>query len=262
METKAVSKKQETLPSTNLGDWGQAPALSSQDYVISKILPMQGLSDKVMDQVAAFGELRDSVTNECYGGIGKPMEFIPFHMSKVWVEEDFDQGTKKYKFARIVPITHENDQLPYESDGVKRTRQYNFFVLLPEEIKKEHALPKLLSFKSTSLQAGKILNTQMYVNNPAAKLSPAAFVMKLTVKSEKNDKGTYAVLSVEKVRRADTAEEGMALHWFKVLKAGQVKIDENHDIDAKTDSTPNPLNQGPVFDNRTESEKLASPGNF
>lgn len=260
MEQKALSKKQDTSISTT-SLWGEAPSLSAQDFQMSKILPMQGLSDKVMDRKAAFGELRDSVTNECYGGIGTPMEFIPFHMQKVWIEEDFDPSTKKYKYARTVPITPNIDNLPYESDGIRRTRQYNFFVLLPSEIKGGNALPKLLSFKSTSIQAGKILNTQMYRLNPAAKLSQFAFTMNLSVKSEKNDKGTYAVLSVEKLRRTGTEEEHLARYWHDILLAGNVKVDETSaEVEEKPAITKD--ENGPIFDNRSGAEKLANPGAF
>lgn len=257
---KQVATKQsnEVVKQNDLGEWGEEQFVSPQDLIVSKLLPMQGLSDKVMEGKAAFGEIRDSVTNECYASIQKPMEFIPFSYSPVWIEEEYNAQTKKYKYARTVPINHQNDGLPFESEGIKRTRQLNFFVLVVDEIKKGIPLPKLLSFKSTSIKAGRNLLTQMDQINRAinkGKPDPARVVMKLSVTSEKNDKGTYAVLNVEKVRDSTPEEKAQVFVWFDIFKKhkNDVKIDEAHEEPASTDN----------FDPKGEyDQELGSTGQF
>ena len=66
----------------DLNAWGDAP-VSARDIIIPKILAMQGLSELVTDGKAKFGDFVDSVTHQVLGSIDKPLEFVPFHMTKL-----------------------------------------------------------------------------------------------------------------------------------------------------------------------------------
>jgi len=227
---KEVIKKQSTdlvIPQ-QLGEWGAPPVLSSRDTIIPKIMLLQPMSKKVTDAVGSFGELRDSVTNECYGSFSKTMEFVPFNYQPLWVESEWVKEKNSFEYKRTIPVTPENDNLPHEEGLTKRTRSLNFYILTPSEIESGKAIPKILSFRVTSIRGGRKLATQMFVANRAAGLSPAGTVMKLIVKKESNDKGTFATLDVEQVRAATEKEVNTCLQWFKTVKqGGNIKEDDS-----------------------------------
>lgn len=211
---------------TDLNDWG-AGEISQKDLVIPKILVMQGLSDLVGEGKAALGDLVENVSNEKLGSFDKPVEVIPFHMTKAWIVSRRKAGESKFEFEKYEDYKV-GQEFPFEvqegGDTVKYEYNLQFYVLRPEDM----SMPYVISFKSTSLRAGKVLSTQMYVRNKASGLAPAAFVMSLSSKREKNDKGTFAVLEVAPKRRTSADEEREALNWYKVIKAG------NHQVAAET----------------------------
>lgn len=218
-------------------DWG-VPTTPSQDMIIPKILPMQGLSKMVADRKAMMGEFRDSVSSKLIGSIDKPFECIPFYLQKVW-DIQAQQADGSYAWVKTVPLVEDpmdqnyNDNLPWEGeeDGikVKRIRRMNFFVLLPEEVADNSAMPYVLSFKSTSLKEGKKLFSQMYVRNFKAGLPPAAQLVKVGGAMQSNKKGTFVVPQVEFTRRATNEELKECLNWLKLVRKGAVKIDNSDD---------------------------------
>lgn len=236
-ESKEIEVKQDTSVSTEvqapkLDEWG-VQEFTSRDTVISKIFPMQMMSKKVAEEKARFGEFRDSVTNQLYGSFEKPVEFIPFKIEKVWIESEL-QKDNTWKYKRTVAITAANDDLRYEDEingvKIKRLRTYNAYVLLPGDI--ESGIPKIISFRVSSMMAGKKLLTQMQVANRAAGLSPAAKAMKLTGRREKNDKGVFVVMDVEVSRDSSALEQKKALDWFKLMQAAPsaYKVDESDEV--------------------------------
>jgi hypothetical protein len=206
---------------------------------------MQMMSKKVIDGKGTFGELRDSVNNEKMGGFEKPLEFIPFKMEKVFhVSEIDDKGKKKY--LKTVPITPDNENLPWEDteDGKKISRDYtlNFYCVLPTQIKPDLAdqgggvLPYIVSFRRTSLRAGKKVATQAYAANAAMGKPPAATVMSLSVVKTSNDLGTFAVLDTSAARLSTKDELATAFFWFKAMKSMNVKVDDS-DLTEETTSS-------------------------
>lgn len=247
-ETKAVATKEQSAvvaAEENLAGWGQAE-ISSRDIIIPRILLMQPMSEKVTAGEAAFGEFRESLNNEKIGSFEKGFEILPFYMEKVFVEFNCEDPEEK-EFLRVVPITAANENLPYEDEEfneelnkkikISRDRTMNFYVLLPEELKAGGAIPYILSFRRTSLQAGKKLATQMYVKNRAAGKSPAAVVMEITAGKQTQDKKTWAVSDVKIGKAAELAHQAEALKWFQLVSAKQVKVDEeSYNMEAKEDS--------------------------
>lgn len=231
-ETHALTTEQLT------NDWG-VPTGPSQDMVIPKILPQQGLSKFVVDRKAMIGEFRDSLSGKLVGSIDKPFEMIPFYCQKVW-DIQAQQADGTYKYAKTIPLVENplapdyNDNLTWEGeeDGVKvkRIRRLNFFVLLPEEVADGSAMPYVLSFKSTGLKEGKKLWSSMYVRNAKAQIPPAAFSFKVGGKMVTNDKGSFVVMGLDQGRKSTEAELKECLSWLKLVRQANVKVD-NSDVE-------------------------------
>lgn len=189
-----------------------------------------------------FGEIRNSVTGDLLAGIGKGVEMIPFGVEKTWIIEKKQQDGK-YKFDTTEPVTPQNESAAqeYEVEGIGHRRIYtlNFWCLRPEQIvdKDSSPLPFVITFKMTSLRAGKVLFTLMFVENKEQKRSPAAKVVSLSANKTENDKGTYLVLSTEIVRDSKSHEERACLNVFRAMKQANYKIDDSDVEDTSTTQT-------------------------
>lgn len=240
---QAPAVKSSNTPVTQAEDlaaWGSSN-VSAQDIIIPRILLMQPMSEKVTAGDAKFGEFRESLSNELLGNFEQPFEVVPFHMEKVFVEFDASQDEKE--FIRVVPITPENENLPYEDTGlnkkgekvpISRDRTMNFYVLLPKELELGGAIPYILSMRRTSLQAGKKLATQMFVKNVAARRPPPAVTMQISAGKQTEDKKTWAVMDVKPVSATKPEWMVEAFSWLQLIKAGKAKAhEESYNEDAK-----------------------------
>lgn len=233
-----VTTKQNNLPAQEmLNEWG-APMVSSQDIIIPKILPMQGLSVAVTQRKAQIGEFRDSVGNKLLGTIDQPFHAIPFYLEKMW-DILLIQPDGRYKWNRSTPVVENpaspeyNDNWKWEAEELfngamvkrKNVRRFNYYFLLPEEIATGEAIPYLFSFKSTSIKEGKKLFTQMYMRNLKAGLPPAAFSIKVGGIMQTNEKGSFVIPNYSLDRKATAEELQECLGWIKMIKGGAVKVD-------------------------------------
>ena len=235
MTSKQVVKKENNaIAPINMDAWGGSP-ITSKDIVLPRILMMQPMSDMVTEGDAGFGDMVESLNETKIGDFKNPVEVIPFYLQKVYIEYDVTNGTGDKRFLRMVPITASNDNLPYEdqedaADGktfpLMRDRCMNYYVLLPDEVKNGTALPHILTFRRTSLKAGKKLATQMYVKNTDAGLPPPAVMCKLTPTKTSNDKGTFAVLDVSFTGKTPESYITECMRWMKIILAGEAKVDE------------------------------------
>lgn len=227
-----------------MADWG-VQNLTSRDVIIPKVLPMQGLSKKVMDGQAAVGEFRDSLNNDVVGmaaGFGKPekaLEFVPFYMEKTWLIFEDKTGTgNDMRFSKTLSIDASNENWPYEevinNVKIRRDRTMNFYCLHPSQIAEGTAIPFILSFRRTSAKAGQKLATTMFMSNVKAGKTPASMVMELSGIKQSNDKGTFVVLDVKQKRPSSTAEVTEAFSWLKQIRAGAAKVD-NSDLEAEAE---------------------------
>lgn len=220
----------EISTATELSAWGDAPSISSQDILISKILLMQGLSQLVSDEEALMGEFRDSVTKDYLGKAGsEPIEAVPFHMEKSWVtvtaEGNEFRGITPYVEGQEKPRTEELD-----GEDVNNYYTLTFYVLLKKDLENfdktgVKPMPCAVSFKSKSLRAGKALATQMYVRNRGANLTPAGVICNFDAKKTKNDKGTFYVFDITPGDKTKDEWQLVALDWLKTIKAGATKTD-------------------------------------
>lgn len=224
-KNQEVAKKESTelALAQDLNAWGDNQ-MSAQDMIIPKILCMQGLSDLVAEGKARMGDFVDSLSNDVIGSIDSPVNVIPFHMEKLYIISKKNKGESRYEFDRIE--TAVNQAYPYEDeiDTVQYKYEYalQFYCLRPEDT----SLPYVVTFKSTSLKSGKVLSTQMFVRNRAAGLVPPAFTMQLCGRKEKNDQGTYIVMEVKQGEKTSDELIGQCLNWLKIVKAGQVKVQQ------------------------------------
>ena len=222
---EVVEAQTTAVATANLSDWG-APVIDARDVVIPKILLMQGISELVADGKAQIGDYVDSLTGVNLGSINKPLSFIPFHMEKLWVISGRKAGdtNAKFEFDKYEPVNSSNMQKPFNEiigeTEYKNEYTLQFYCLLPNDT----SMPYVLSFKSTSSRAGKVLSTQMYVRNPAAGLTPPAYTMELGGHKDKNDKGTYMVMDVKPVGKTSDALIAECLNWYKIIQAGKTKV--------------------------------------
>ena len=218
----------------------EKPKLTAKDIIIPKILAMQAMTKKVIEGTAKFGEFRDSVNYTVMGSEGKPIEFIPFHRTMEFVVMREEKG--KFKFHRTEVINAENENNAYELEDAEgnNERWYrcaNFFVLLPDEIKKGGALPYIMSFKSTAARAGSKIATTMFAKNiarvgvPEYQSTPASTVMELSGTKRTNDAGTFVQLDAVEKRLCTEAEVDACYEWVKTIQGGGVKIDNSDIVD-------------------------------
>lgn len=240
-EQKELEVKKQTAitAASNLEEWGGGQIVTSNDIVIPKILPLNFMSEKVKNKEGEYGEFRDTMSNQKFGDLQTPFEFVPFYMEKLWYEFELvanKAGAKKREFSRVIPIQDNaakpgyNDDFKYAEEGIERDRVMNFYVLIPGEIEKVISMPYVLSFRRTSLKAGKKLASQMFLANARAGKVPAAVVMKLYGKSTQNSEGEYVVMDALPSREATSVEISECLSWLKLVRAGQTKV---HDDDIK-----------------------------
>lgn len=257
-ETKEVAVKEENkvaMPAMDASAWGATPNISSNDVIIPRIMLMQAMTKRVVDGEAAFGEFRESLNNELLGKFDKGFEIVPFHMEKVFVEYDASEDDKQ--FLRVVPITPMNEDLPYEDkekspEGkmieITRDRVMNFYCLRPEEIEIGGAIPYIVSFRRSSLKAGKKLATQMYLKNTASGKTPASVVCTVLATKVQNDKGTFAVADVITSRPTPDKYIIEAFKWLQLIKSGKAKAHEesyNEDSTGEAGETID-LDKGPA----------------
>lgn len=236
--TKQVTKKEknEVGAPLNMDEWGGSP-VTSQDITLPRILLMQATSEAVTNGKAAFGEFRESLNFDKLGGFDAPLEAIPFYLQKVFVEYDVTAGTgwKDKKYLRMRPITPDNDGLPYEDEEkdesgktikISRDRCMNYYLLLPSEIDNGTALPYVITFRRTSLKAGKKLATQMYIKNRDANKPPPAVMCEISSNRESNDDGTYSVMDVKFTKQTPSEYVEHCKKWIQTIIAGEAKVDE------------------------------------
>lgn len=240
-ETQVISAAQGALPAIPVNDWG-SEGISNSDILISKLLLMQGLSEKVSDGEASVGQIRDSVNNTLLGGFVKPKEMQPVQMIcfssfKTWVifEKRGVGSDAKDEYVGTVPFSPENEGWAISEivNGVevRRDKCLNFYVLLPSEIEEGVAFPYLVSFRRTSSYAGKKLAT-IAAKLKLFKKPLSSKVIELKVAAEENDKGKFFVFDVADGRAATPKEIQTAYEWYQTLKVATVKVD---DSDLKSD---------------------------
>lgn len=235
METTAVAVKEETALAAPMDQaWG-SEELGAGDFLVPKLLLMQGISQLVAEGEAQQGQVIDSITNDVVGGITniktkecKALDLIAFHSFKSWVE--YRKEGDNWEYQATYPMTKENATLEteevVEGETIRRDRCLNFYVLRPEQIAKGEAFPYVISFRRTSMKAGKKLAT-IAAQLRALGNKPLAFKhFELSVVQMENDKGTFWGFDLKAGKQSTTDELNEAFKWYKTLQTVEVKIDD------------------------------------
>lgn len=238
MKKEVVKKEATNLPAEmSASAWGGGETYTSNDLVIPKILPLQFMSEKVREKLGEYGEFRDTLNNEKFGDLTTPFEIIPFHAEKKWIEYDVitdKKGGRKREYRAVTPINHDNDGLPYvDQDGLtERDRCIDVYCLVPSHVADGGAFPHVLSFRRTSLAAGKKIITQFLRNQSMGK-PPCAVTMLVSGKSVQNDEGEYVVQDVRVGRAAEAEEIKEAFNWYQLVLKGATKLDESDIVETQ-----------------------------
>lgn len=228
------------------GDWSFTG--DAADLLIPRLLIGQAMSECVQKERVGMGKIYRSTSLESVGGKGTPLEVIPLYHNKTWVISEKKPGAARYEFRSIEAFTGENQDLPWDwkegGSEWKRTKNLNFFVLLPSDIDKDTIarravaesgdlpdmdaalLPCFISFQSTSFNVGKKLVTH-FANASDFGLPPFVNSFMLDTESEKNDKGTFYVLTVNKGTKTDPSHLPVCKKWYDIVSKQRVKVDED-----------------------------------
>lgn len=242
-----------------------AQQILSTDILIPKLLLMQGQSEFVKERKARDGDFVRSTTVETLGGPEQGISFIPLKMTTEWREEE--RVGQKFEFRRTIPRTPANEHNPWSfwrnAQGMdfdkpgqlgatewRRVKVLNCFALLPTDIDAFDAemakaaesgempdltktvLPLVISFRSTSFNAGKQVATffaqveEMRQHVPNVK--PYAYTLPLGCKLDKNDQGSFYIFQVGQPKKLDPKYLAQAERWFNTLNSmKEVRIDES-----------------------------------
>lgn len=219
--------------------------VSSKDLKIPKILLMQLMSKFVSegDNIKA-GDLVNSVTGEVFGSVREkdysPVRIVPLHMFKQWVVHELVGNEKKFK--EIVPVTPLNEGWEWEytdESGRKFRRTYciNFYVINEKDLGNKEAFPYVITFRNTSTKGASALTNHFALCKIAqvqkTRRPPFDRFFEIGGKSEKNDKGTFFVLSSKECEHVPTEYWADLMGWYRnVSKLSHMHIDQS---DIKTE---------------------------
>lgn len=235
--------------SVSMDAFGAAP-VSSSDVVIPRLRQMQSMSKEVTDGDRKLGDIVDTSAGEVVADFKTTFDFLPFHLHKVWLRTVHNGSRYAYdkddSNCCIEDVTPANENRSWEVtiDGkqYKNEKIFQFYGVRPEDM----SIPYIVSYKSTSMKAGRELVTQMYIKNRAAGLTPCGKVISIGSTKVSNTKGTYAVMA-NKVGRNATNEEVMkCLEWFKAVQSGEAKASANEETQS-TKSEPSQPEVTPEF---------------
>lgn len=247
-ELKAVAKAEDV--SVPMAQAMEETGISASDLIIPKLHLMQNTSELVGEGKAKLGDVVNLQTMEVVGGFEKKVEVIPLKLYKTWVI--YDMSGPKAKYARQEPVTPGNENLPWEDkeNGIPIRRDFtiNFYVLLKDDVAKEEAFPIVISFKRTSLQAGKQMATQVFKMAALGKPSYNQTLL-LGVSKEKKDTNYYGVFECSKGNLTSEVEKAAAKHWLAMVNSMKYKVD---DSDLK--ATAEAVAQAPIVVGGDESD--------
>lgn len=208
------------LPSTQV--WG-TEGMSREDLLIPRIQLMQDISEHVKSGKFRPGVLINSTTNEVIADKGESCEIIPILGYREWIINDVDDRNKE-KYRCRIRMTPENEIWAREDvengKAIRRTKCINFFCLLAS---KPDELPMLVSFKKTSMYAGKKLSTHFQIS-AMKNQAPASQVFKIGGETQSYNGYSFYVFNVEPSRKATSEELALAKKWYDSLNTSNVEV--------------------------------------
>lgn len=266
MEAAVASQKQEIVAS---------------DVLIPKLLLMQGISPFVMGRKAQIGDLVRNTTVEKLGDPEHPVDIVPICMVNSWMNSEIPGPGQKAQYRGTEPRNASNEHAPWDYEGpngetMRRTKTISLYALIPSDIAKYAAelkaavdndeapdlgrtvLPVLITFQSTSFKHGgkkcASFFTSVRANAEALKgqrmVAPFQYILPLTCRAEKNDKGEFYVYDAGVpraiVKKDMTPEqkavgrqiEKEAARWALRLSQQAYKVDDTGEVVEDAGSGP------------------------
>lgn len=208
--------------------WG-AENVAQESVLIPRLILAQDLTEAVKLGKCRPGAILGSDTGEVLANPGESLEFIPIYTFREWEiydVEDRGNGKTKDNYRARVRVTRDNENWAAEDfengKKVKRTKCLNFFVLLTNKI---DAMPYLVSFKKSGMNAGKKIATHFY-NSGLRKVAPASQAFKLSAVTKSWDGYTFQAYSVEPSRASSIEEVAKAYQWYQLFTKSDVQVME------------------------------------
>lgn len=225
--------------------WG-AEEVEASDIRIPRLLLMQSQSDLVNERKAQSGDIIESAMQTKLGDDKTEVKIVPIYIFKDWMIQKKING--KYEYLSREEYTVANSTRPREEvvngDELRNVLGINVLCMLEKDLNDPSAIPHLVTFRMTGMNAGKDISTLSVRAKSVGK--PAAFyTIALGCDFTKNDKGNFFVFKVKGVEKtANFAEIEPTLYkWYQTFKSGVAKVDEE-DNSANND----PINVGGTSD--------------
>lgn len=247
LDIKEENKALADMYSTGTDDFNQ------EDLVISRLLLAQSQSKYVQSEKAKAGQIVGSLEHDLLAEKGDKLEIIPFHRYKSFRLFKPQPGGGTPKFIAETPysaetITWEKKRLReveweyVNADKVKVKEMlsvfitWNYYCLIANQVE---LLPRVISFASTSYQAGKNLGT--FALEADKQGYPLPFkTYKVGTELMTNDKGSFYRFMIEKGRDTTDEELSNVGYWAELAKKGEIVVDEGDEDVADAASTDAP----------------------
>lgn len=246
-----LAKKETTALTTALPQQAPVAVLDPSDILIPRILIAQAMSTVAQDGDSNVrpGNVYRSTSKKVLTDKSGVVSIIPLHVNKTRIISKKNGG--RYEYVATEQYTYASKELPWkwEENGVefKGETCLNFYVLLPGDIasdvkaRKAFAetgefpdtddtlLPCLLTFKSSSYRAGKVLITHLA---KCKEFGVPAYVntFKLTTKKQTNDQGTFYTFEVEKEGKTDPSFVDSCAKWTTIVTQQGVQVDASDEV--------------------------------
>lgn len=203
-----------SVPQSSLG-------ITANDIIIPKVLLMQAISQAVKDRKCFAGEFLHSIDEVV---MPSPIEFIVLNYFKEILTYEDKKYVKKEAWTHDKEMNLEREKI-VNGIVIQQTISHNFTIILTKDIEEMTPFPMVVSFKKTSVKAGKKLCTQLLMLEEFG-AKPQDKTFKLTSKEESGDNGSYSVFEIGGGRKTTEEERAVAYKWAARLQTVKVIVDD------------------------------------
>lgn len=173
------------------------------------------------------GSVIDTGTMELIAKPSAPINIIPLATSASWLIYEIS-GANVGEFKGVEPYTGVKLAYEDEVDGVtiRRVLGTRLLFLRSDE---DSGIPYSFTFKKSSAQAGRKLNTIMYVRNKIAGRAPWACTVDLFSVKRTVDKNTFWTMDVKQSKACTEDQLKLAEKWYQQISGVAVTITEDSD---------------------------------
>jgi len=213
-KTSAIVEAPRPAPQSSLG-------ITANDIIVPKILLMQAISEMVKQRKAFAGEFVHSIDELKIEG---PIEFIVVGYFKEILQYENNKYVKKEAWTHLKELNMIREET-IQGVKVNKTVSHNYSVVLTKDIEEMTPFPLVITFKKTSVKAGKKLGTSLLMLEEFGQ-PPQAKTFKLVAKEESGDNGTYFVYDVLPGRKSTEIELKASVRWADRMKTSVVVVDD------------------------------------